>query len=126
MTSYAILLCLALALNTDDRRMLALTLLVGAGIFASVPDNHFYLFCMLGEILIALGAYWLNTRATPPIIGISALLLTFHSLGWLFNGYPTASPYHLMVQICEHAELAMCILLSTKITRKVPHDPRLR
>lgn len=121
MISYAILLCLALALNASDRRMLALTLVVGAGIFASVPDEYFYLVCILGEAGIALLAFLLRARASGPIVKISTLLMAFHVLGWLLNGYPVSSPYHIMVQICEHAELAMCILLSNTFTRKVYH-----
>lgn len=122
MTSYAILLCFALALNASDRRMLALALVVGAGIFAPVPTEYFYLVCILGEATIALIAFLLSARASGTIIKISTLLIMFHALGWLLNGYPVSSPYHLMVQICEHAELAMCILLSNTFTGKVRYD----
>lgn len=121
MISYAILLCFALALNASDRRMLALTVLVGAGIFAPVPAANFYLICILAEALIALIALRLATRASGPIVKISTLLVAFHALGWLLDGYPITSPYHIMVQICEHAELAMCILLSNPTLRKVQH-----
>ena len=126
MTSYAILLCLALALNISDRRMLALAIVLGTGIFAAVPAANFYLICALGEVLIALIAYRLQARASWPVVQISSVLVVFHFLGWLFDGYPPSSPYHSMVQVCEHAELLMCILLSKPFTRKVPHDARLR
>ncbi len=119
--SYAILLCLALALNADDRRMLALTFVVGAGIFAPVPAEYFYLICILGEILIALAALRIHARGSRPISQISFLLVAFHLLGWLLNGYPISSPYHVMVKVCEHAELIMCILLSSTFTRKPRH-----
>ena len=125
MTTYAVLLCLALALNTSDRRMLALTVAVGVGIFVPVPGANFYLFCMLGEMLIALVAGRLNARASGPVMQISSILVVFHALGWWLNGYPSNSPYHLMVQICEHGELVMCILLSNPFTRKGRHDARL-
>jgi hypothetical protein len=126
MISYAVLLCLALVLNVGDRRMLVLTALVGAGVFAPVPAPHFYLICMLGEALIALAAHRIAARASRPVVQISTILVAFHALGWWLNGYPVSSPYHVMVQICEHAELAMCILLSNKFTREVHYAARLR
>ncbi len=126
MTSYAVLLCVALALNISDRRMRALTVVVGIGIFAPVPGPNFYLICMLGEMLIALVAWRLDARASGVVVRISTLLVAFHALGWWLNGYPVTSPYHIMVQICEHAELIMCALLSNPITRKAYYAARLR
>jgi len=85
--------------------MLALSAVVGAGVFAPVPDESFYLVCAMGELLIGLIAYHLDTQASRPIMRISAILMMLHCLGWLLDGYPPDSPYHYLVGISEHAEL---------------------
>jgi hypothetical protein len=118
MTSYAILALIATVFNLRDRRMLALTALVTAGIFVPVPAVNFYLICALGEALIGLLSFRIGAAASRPIWRISALLVVFHGLGYLLNGYPPASPYHIIVQICEHTELLACILLSDLITKR--------
>lgn len=118
MTSYAVLALIATVFNLRDRKMLALTALVTAGIFAPVPAANFYLVCALGEALIGLLAFRIGAAASRPVWRISALLVLFHGLGYLLNGYPPASPYHIIVQICEHAELVVCILLSGPITKR--------
>jgi hypothetical protein len=118
-TSYAILLCLALALNIRNRPMLALSLVVGAGIFFPVPDALFYLVCMLLELLVGLLAYRIACPASKVIVRLSALLFAFHSIGWIFNGHPVGSPYHLLVKATEHAELLACVLMSKTITNRL-------
>ena len=118
MTSYAILAIIATMLNVCDKKMLALTAIVTAGIFAPVPDANFYLICALGEALIGLLAYRINAAASRPIWRISILLMVFHGLGYLTNGYPLSSPYHIVVRICEHTELVACILFSGLITKR--------
>lgn len=121
MTSYALLLCLALALNASDRQMLALVLVIGAGIFFPVPDAGFYLVCMLIEALVALLALQIDAQASALVVRMSAMLFAFHGLGWALNGYPPASPYHMGVKLLEHAELAACILLSKPIVKRCSH-----
>jgi hypothetical protein len=115
---YQFLFGAALALNLGNRKMLALTMVVGAGIFAPVQDANFYLICMLGEILIGLLAYRIDAYASGVIIGISVLLAMFHAMGYFFDGYPIASPYHILVKISEHAEIFSCIILSQKFMEK--------
>ncbi len=121
MISYAVLLALAIAINAGDMRMLALSAVIGAGIFAPVPAENFYLICALGEILIALLAYRFQANASRFIIRISTLLVASHGLGWWLNGYPASSPYHFIVKISEHAELLACILLSNPVIKKMNH-----
>jgi hypothetical protein len=121
MTSYAVLLALALALNATDRRMFALSAIVGAGIFFPVPAHWFYPICMAIEVLVALLAVRLSCHASSMIVRISILLVVMHILGWIFNGYPTASPYHWAVRLLEHAELVACILFSPQILKRWCH-----
>lgn len=118
MISYAILALIAAVFNLRDWRMLALTALVTVGVFAPVPNANFYLICALGEALIGLVAYRINATASRSVWRISILLMVFHGLGYLTNGYPLSSPYHIVVKICEHAELIFCILLSDLITKR--------
>ena len=112
MIGYGILLAIALALNVRDSRMLALCAVVGAGIFFPVPDAYFYLICAMIEALIALLAIRISASASKPVARISMLLIIFHGLGWLLNGFPPESPYHALVKISEHAEILACIILS--------------
>jgi hypothetical protein len=98
--------------------MLCLSALVTAGIFAPVPAANFYLVCALGEVLIGLLAFRIRAAASRPVLRISALLVIFHGLGYVLNGFPVNSPYHIVVRICEHAELLACIALSGPILKR--------
>ena len=115
MIGYAAILCVALMLNTRDSKMLALTLLVAAGIFAPIPDAYFYLVCMLIELLIALVAYKIAAPASQMIVRVSMMLVCLHALGWWLDGYPETSPYHAGVKCLEYAELVLCCLFSRPI-----------
>lgn len=118
MNAYPLLVAVALLANLRDARRLALAAVVGAGVMVPVPAANFYLICALGEILIALIALNLDVAATRPIVRISTLLVSCHAMGYLFNGYPLLSPYHLAVKLCEHAELLVCIWFSPPLTRR--------
>ncbi len=122
MLSYAILLALAFMVNANNPRMLALTAVVGAGIFAPVPDANFYLICALGELLIGLVAMYIATNASMMIWRVSMLLLAFHFAGFLFNGYPPDSPYRILVKLAEHFELLSLIVLSNIFMKWPRHD----
>lgn len=119
--SYALLALIALVFNLRDHKMLMLTVIVSVGIFAPVPAENFYMICALGEALIGLLAFRIGATASRPIWRISALLVVFHWLGYGLNGYPPSSPYHIVVQICEHAELLALILFSDLITKRRRH-----
>ena len=119
MISYYILTLIAIAFNFRDNRMLALTILVSASIFVPVPAEHFYLTCSLCDALIGLLALCIGGIAARPVWRISVLLVAFHFLGYLLNGYAQSSPYHTIVRICEHAELLACILLSSPIIKRL-------
>jgi hypothetical protein len=118
MISHVIMLNLALLLNFGNPKMTALTAVVGAGVFAPVPDANFYFLCVLGDLLIGLIALKLNTLASRAVSRIAVVLVVLHILGWILNGYPANSPYHLLVRISEHAELFACILFSHQFMKK--------
>jgi len=121
MTSYAIILALALALNARDRRMLALLLVVACGIFVPIPEESFYMMCMAVEVLVASLAMRIAAPASQIIARISVLLIGLHALGWVLDGYPPASPYHAGVKFLEHAELIVCCLFSPLISKRWLH-----
>ena len=98
--------------------MSALTMVVGAGIFVPIPDQWFYLTCMAVELVVAIMAYRIGAAASSMVIRMSAMLMMFHGLGWVFDGYPEYSPYHIAVKFLEHAELIVCILLSPPIKKR--------
>lgn len=121
MISYAIIFALALAFNARDRRMLALSLVVACGIFVPIPEENFYLMCMGAEAMVAFAAHRIDTTASAMIIRISFMLSCLHVLGWVLNGYPPDSPYHISVKLLEHAELVLCCLFSRPIYKRCFH-----
>lgn len=121
MIGYGILLALALALNMRDIRMTALSGVVGIGIFMPIPDAYFYLVCAIVECMVAIAAISIAAMASKVVMRISMLLVVFHALGWMLDGYPPESPYHIMVKVCEHAELLACVVLSRPITKMVSY-----
>lgn len=112
MILYAPLLIVAIAMNIGNWRMLALTLVVGAGIFVPIPDAHFYAICALVECMVAASAVIISAPVSKFVFRVSMLLVLFHFLGWWLDGYPPESPYHILVKISEHSELVACILMS--------------
>ena len=123
MTSYFILLLIAGALNiaVSDRRMVMLCAVVGFGISVPIPDHNFYAWCAVVEVFVMACALALNTAASRPVVALSLSLCAFHYLGYKFNGYPPDSPYHFLVKITEHAELAACALFSKPLMGRLKH-----
>lgn len=119
MIGYGILLAVAILANRKDPRMFLLSIVVGGGIFAPIPDAYFYLICACVETVVAGLAVALNAGASRPVARISMLLIIFHGLGWVYDGYPPESPYHIMVKVCEYSELVICILLSRPFTKRL-------
>lgn len=131
MNSYGYLLLFALAVNYRDLRMMVLAAVVGVGVLAPVGRlglsyDMFYLTCFLGELAIALLAYWIAASASYTVIWLSVALSCFHAIGWHLDGYPPESPYHLLVKITEHAGLVACIVLSKPFVRLRNHAARSR
>lgn len=109
------LLATGLILNVGDRRMLALTALVGASVFIPVPretPEHFYFFCIAAEILVAILACTTRARAAGGIVDLCVLLVIVHAMGYAIDGSPPFSPYRGIVKLLEVTQLAFCIVLS--------------
>lgn len=118
LNAYAVLLALAFYLNRHDRRMLMLTLAVGASVFLPMPRHSaflFYLFCMLAELLVALIAIILQARGRELILSLCAALELTHVMGYILDGSSTLSSYRVIVPVLEAAQLVACIALSPAI-----------
>lgn len=110
-----VLLAAGLILNCADRRMLALTALVGASIFLPVPREtaeQFYLFCIVAETAIGLAAVALRNSAGVLIAETCALLVVAHIMGYALDGHPPFSPYRVIVKLLEVSQLVACVALS--------------
>lgn len=115
--AYLALLVLAVWLNLQDWRMLALTAVVGASVFISAPRDtalHFYTFCASAEIVVAMAALSLRLPASFPIAVLCALLAVTHVLGYQLDGFPAFSPYRAICKILEASEILCCIIFSRK------------
>lgn len=105
----------AIVLNVQDRRMLALTLAVGASFFLPVPKEsalHFYIFCIAAECLVFLVALMLKARATGMVQLICLLMTISHVMALSLGGYGFLNPYQFIVKILEFSQLAACVALS--------------
>lgn len=113
------MLLVGLILNVMDRRMLALTSLVGASVFIPVPSEsaaQFYLFCVACEVGVGLLA-WLSQREAGFIVAnICVLLVIAHAMGYALDGSAPLSPYHVIVKLLELSQLAVCAALSPVIS----------
>jgi len=98
--------------------MLLLTLVVGGGVSLSIPKNEwFYLYCITVEMLVLLSAIKLRAIGSKTIVWLSILLVIWHVIGYITDGSRADSPYRLLVQFTEHAELIMLIILSNPILK---------
>lgn len=112
------LLATGIILNTTDRRMLALTLAVGANIFLPIPNDTaalFYGCCIAAELAVAVIAFSLRNTAGLLVFEVCALLVVTHLMGYVLDGNPPFSPYRAIVKILEVSQLVVCLALSPKL-----------
>ena len=113
------LLATAVVLNMQDRRMLALTLAVGASVFLPVPSHtqlQFYGTCITVELVIAAFAVFYQSRATGLIFYCCIALIASHLMGWVTDGSTPFSPYRVIVKLLECAQLLACVASSPVLT----------
>lgn len=125
-----LLILVAVALNLGNRRMLALSLIIGFSLLIPVNQftdwQSFYPVCAIFEILWALCAWHLRARASSFATTMYVMLLAYHINGWYLGGYPNQSPYWLLVPICEYAEILACCLFSNPIWKRIKQNDRAR
>lgn len=117
MVACSVMLMIALAVNVKDRRMLALTFVVGVVFFLPTPDlyDQFYIFCICAEILVAVIALCLRANGSVLVAETCALLVITHLMGYSLDGSPPFSPYRVIVKLLEFSQLAVCAALSPVI-----------
>lgn len=109
------ILATGLVLNVGDRRMLALTAMVGVGVFLPVPSEsafQFYASCIAIELMVGVVAFALRAPASLLVIEVCALLVAAHTMGYALDGHPPFSPYRVIVKLLEVSMLAVCVALS--------------
>ena len=118
----SLLIILAIYLNKDDLRMLALTLIVGASYFLPVEyitdRTVWYSTVVIAEMIVIISAIALKTRASLVIAVICAMLEINHINAILFGGH-SGSPYELVIKSLEYFELAACLVFSKPIIEKL-------
>lgn len=100
--------------------MLALTLLVGASIFASPPMDsrlHFYLFCIMVELAVLLFALGCKCEASTAIAYICGGMIVAHLGGFFLRGGLILSPYQLIIKLLEFSQLLSLVALSPVIVK---------
>lgn len=109
-----VLIVAAVFINRKDRRMLALSLLIGLSILlpvGSLTSRNLFWFCTVcitSDLVIGLVAFYLNTRASNFVLVVSAVLCAIHVTGWWFGGWLPESPYRVIAPLCEYAEIVAC------------------
>lgn len=108
------MLIASLISNLNNRRMLALTALVGVVFFLPTPEayDQFYLFCISAECLVAVLALTIRANASVVVAEVCALLVITHVMGYSLDGSPPFSPYRVIVKLLEFLQIAACVVLS--------------
>lgn len=123
---HLLLITVALVFNWGDRKAICLTLVIGLSLVIPVNQfttrGNFYLVCGLFEIMFALCALRIDTRASHFVAIMCVMLVWFHAVGWYIDGHKLGSPYRLFAKIAEYAEISACILFANPIMRLLKND----
>lgn len=123
---HLLLLTVALVINWGDRNAICLTLMIGLSLLIPVNQfttrSNFYLVCGLFEILFALIALRIDTRASDFVILMCVILFGLHMVGWDAGGHKINSPYRLLAKIAEYAQIVACIAFANPLMRLLKND----
>lgn len=118
---YLPLIILACILNWRQRQALFLTLIVGLGLVIPIPKEYgalvWYSLCAAIDVSIMLFALSINARFSLPVALLSCFFVLIHYLGWMFDGYPTDSPYRYFARTIGFTEITVCAVLSNPIVQ---------
>ena len=112
---YLALLIIAIWVNSSDRGMLGMCILLGIGAFIYIPlgvvqDRAIWFsIVFLMDAAIAACALFLATPAWIPIVGLSIMLCIGHLIDWIFQTDPT---YYQIANWLEYLEIVSCIIFS--------------
>lgn len=115
LTACGVFIGAALVLNLTDRRMLFLTLVIAANIFAPIPAHtqaQFYGTCIVAELLVAAAWTFWSGRGSNLVTFTSFLMIICHFGGWILDGSSPLSPYRLIIKTLEFSHILTCVALS--------------
>ena len=119
-----VLIVAAIFLNRKDRKMLALSLVIGLSILAPVGHftnkAEFCTICIASDFLLGVLAIYLDTSASAVVLIMSGALCAWHLAGWWYGGWLPDSPYHLLSQACEYIEISACCAFSARFAKPKP------
>jgi len=118
--AFGLLILIAAILNKEDKKTLALCLVVSAGFFSPLPNNDWLMFYVCGictELCVALLAWRLGCAASQPVVLVSLMMAACHVAGIIYDGYPPLSPYRVLVPAFELSEPIFIILTSHWVSR---------
>lgn len=125
---HLLLITVALVFNWGDRKAICLTAVVGLSLLLPVNQfttrASFYFVCIVFEVLVALIALRIDTRASQFVVLMCVLLAFLHLIGWGDGGHKPDSPYRLLAKIAEYAEIIACVVFANPLMRLLNHDAR--
>jgi hypothetical protein len=102
--------------------MLALSLLVGASIFASPPMDsrtHFYVFCILVELAVLMFSLTYKCHVSSLMAYICGVMIISHIGGLVLGGGLPLSPYQLIIKFLEFSQIVSLMALSPVLRRTI-------
>jgi hypothetical protein len=129
-TAYYVLISAAVLINFQDSRMVLLSLIVGLNLLTPINQfttyDTFYPVCIFAEILTALCALGLRTKASYFICHTCGMLIAFHLVGWAYGGYLPDSPYRVLTKMMEYANILACCFYANPIIKIIKdYAPRI-
>lgn len=112
------LMGLSLLLNCRDRRMFALTAMLGLFFFLPAPMDsqwQFYTYCIAAEVAVFFFALKLQSNASGAVMLLCIFLAISHIMAVSLGGYGIFNPYRLIVKILEFLQFSACVALSPVI-----------
>lgn len=112
------LLASGLILNIADRRMLALTAIVGVNIFVPIPAEsaaQFYTSCIFAETMVIIVCLSAKARASCFLIHLSVFMIITHIGGFVLDGSAPLNPYRVIIKFFEVSQLLTCVALSSGV-----------
>jgi hypothetical protein len=123
---FASLILLAILVNRDAWKCIALTILIGTIHFLPyymITDiNLWYLTCIILDSIIVIAAC--NSRMTA--VGfIGVLLVASHSIAWIFNTHEILhKPYHIIAPLLEYIQGVCLTLFSQPVLKFIKERVR--
>lgn len=122
MIAYGLLGLLSLWFNRRDSRLLLLTLVVGGSFFLDVPRTSqavFYGTCIAVEVIVAITALVLRTRASALVAELCAVMVISHIMAWMIDGHSATSVYKPIMFAAEYSQMLVCLLAAQPVASRL-------